>query len=256
MKRILIITAVALGCIFMDAFTAHSQTRRGVVTASSTVITRTRIQKEKNPVKIKWQHNIDATVSDFYSATYTGGWRFGNFLFLGFGTGIQVYPRVIPWSDDKTFILTNIDKSHDPEHLKDYNSIDDFMGEGYHNPSRIAVPLYAQMKLRFLKSRVAPYLTASGGLLIQGGCYSDSSTSDWDPYYGTYTYKKFYNDGVAPTGYAEIIVGIDIRLKNESNISLGLGPIWTGQQDGYLTTISDHDLYNRAIGCFKLGYSF
>lgn len=225
MKRILIITAVALGCIFLDAFTAHSQTRRGVVTASSTVITRTRIQKEKKPVKTKWQNNIDATVTQHYDISYTGGWRMGNLFFIGFGTGVHVHPNLIPYDRD-ALAEAVID-------AKDNHT--------YYSPGRISVPLYAQMRFYFSKRKVAPYLAVSGGLLFQSAV--DLNGNDYgEDYDGRY---------VEGTGYGDVFFGADFRLKNSSSIALSVGIMFYDKTDYLAPNYSD-----IALAGVRLGYSF
>ena len=184
------------------------------------VVTRTKI---KNPIKIRWQNNIDVTVSEHYQLSYTGGWRFGNFFYFGFGTGVQYYTNVIPWDENGRFEIADI--SEEMEYIN-------------YAPSKIAVPIYAQLRFRFLKTRVSPYLSATGGLVLQTFCAHEGGS--------------YYKDGIEGLYYADVFVGIDVRLKNDSSISLGLGPIFTGQEENYLSS----EGYTRATGGFKLGYSF
>lgn len=221
MKRIILIILI---CILSGSFATHAQNRGGTVTASSMVVTRTKI---KNPIKIRWQNNIDVTVSEHYQLSYTGGWRFGNFFYFGFGTGVQYYTNVIPWDENGSFEIADIS-----EEMKDIN----------YAPSKIAVPIYAQLRFRFLKTRVSPYLSATGGLVFQTFCAHE----------GDYKTGSYYKDGIEGLYYADVFVGIDVRLKNDSSISLGLGPIFTGQDENYLSS----EGFTRAIGGFKLGYSF
>ena len=266
MKKLFILITIAAGCIFSDAFNAYSQNRRGVVTASSTVITRTRIQKERKKMDIKWQHNIDATITNHYQLTYTGGWRFGNFFFLGFGTGLQVYPNVLPWGESETHKaeFSVISNSYDESLLTDipegYYTYDD-LRDKYHNPSRIAVPLYLHTKFRFMKTRVAPFLSASGGLMFNGYLSCDDSQRGYDSSYGDFKYDRYYKNGAEVVYYADIMLGIDIRFRNESSLTIGVGPIFTGQDDDYpsiyyLMEDLDDGTAKRASAGIRLGYSF
>lgn len=247
MKRILIIAAFAVATLLCDTYVAHCQTKGGVVSASSVVVTRTKVKKVKEPIKIKWQNNIDATITQHYAVTYTGGWRFGNFMFLGFGTGVQVHPKVLPWDENGMFVLKGEDKQDIRDMKANYDS---------YNPSRISVPIHAQVRFRFMKTKVAPYLAASGGLLINGDSYGDDVMNrDYDSEIGYYWYENHYKkNGLKGTYYGEVLIGVDFRLKNSSSISFGLGPMWTGQKENYLYGYDSEE--GMAIGGFKLGYSF
>lgn len=235
MKRLLIFVALVLSCLLSDVTEAYSQGRRGVVTSSYTEINRTRIQKE--PIKIKWQNSVDLTYCENIGVTYTGGWRFGNFMYLGFGAGIKVNLSVVPWDDNDMF---NSDKLN----IEGYPTI-----EEYHTyyAGRIQIPVYVHMKFRFMKTKVSPYLSASGGFHIYRSMYNDTS--------GLKTLEK---GGIHCGGYAEGMIGVDFRLKNDSNISLGLGPWYEGMKENgnvYYTGSYNFDNEPVLFG-IKLGYLF
>ena len=219
MKQLITLAVIAFSFIFSDAFVAYAQNRGGVVSASSMVVTRTRIKKQRD---IRWQNNIEAAVTEgHYDAAYAGGWRFDNFLFLGFGSGVQVYEHVIPDLD--------------------YQGLRDFYNKNandghYYCPSRIAVPVYAQMKLYFMKTKVSPYLSASGGFLLQGNLYEDGD--------------RLYKEGINGTGYADITFGADFKLKNNKSLSLGLYFPITGEMAGIGYS------YMKGNGGYKLTFSF
>lgn len=229
MKRLIIIVAIAASCFFSDAYSALAQSRTGVVTASSMVVTRTKI---KSPTKIRWQDNIYATttLTQHHEIAYSGGWRFGNFLFMGFGAGVQMYPNVLPWDENSV-----IDMNNKGEDLK-------LDGDKYYSPSKIAVPVFAQIKFRFLKTRISPYLYGKGGLLCQGMVAHE----------GDYRTGKYYKDGIDVVYYATFSFGLDIKLNDESSISLGLGPILTGQEENYLDPSED----TRITTGINLEFSF
>lgn len=205
MKRIIVISLL---CILSGSFATYAQNRGGTVTASSMVVTRTKL-----PSNIRWQNSIEATVSDFYSLSYVGGWRFSNSLFFGFGTGLQIFPNLLHWDR-----YENLD-------MEELQKLDK---DKYYSPSRIALPIYAHVKLRFLKTKVSPYLAASGGLIVGSSGSKDVT--------GVY--------------YADCFVGVDFKLNNKSSIALGLGPIWNGQE----SIILQEDGYSG--GGYKLVYSF
>lgn len=207
MKQIIVISLL---CILSGSFATLAQNRGGTVTASSMVVTRTKL-----PSNIRWQNSIEATVSDFYSLSYIGGWRFSNALFFGFGTGLQVFPNLLHWDTDDSLFNSELEELQKLDKSK------------YYSPSRIALPVYAHVKFRFLKTKISPYLSASGGLLI-GSSGSEDVT-------GVY--------------YADCFVGVDFKLKEKSSIALGLGPIWNGQE-----TILEENGYSG--GGYKLVYSF
>ncbi len=255
MKRYFVIFAI-VAALFADTFTASSQSRRGAMTSSTTVITRTRIHKEKDPIKIKWQHSVDLTYTQFIGATYTGGWRFGNFLYLGFGTGIQVNPRVMPW--DENGIYTVYDFRDKDQDIEGYNTLEI---DGTYLAGRVQVPVYVHMKFRFMKTKVSPYLSVSGGFNVYRSLTYQKNEGEYDYNYGYYTPTIVGKGGVHGGEYAEAMIGVDFRLKNGSDISFGLGPIWQGSANGsrsiYFSEYSGVS-YSDAepLGGFKLGYSF
>lgn len=232
MKRavIILIATIAANVFLSDVFVAHAQNRGGTVTASSMIVTRTKIKKPKEPVKIRWQNNIDVATTghDHHQLSYTGGWRFGNFFYFGFGTGVQYYPNVLPWDENGKLDMTTLSEDMKEE-----------LENSYYNPSQIAVPVYAQVKFRFLKGRISPFLSASGGLIFQGW----ASMEEYD--------KIYCKDGVEGLPFFDAVVGVDFKLKNDSIISFGIGPVLTGQNARYPKAEED-----RSTGCFKLGFSF
>lgn len=259
MKHFFIIFTI-VAALFADTFTASSQSRRGAMTSSTTVINRTRIHKKMD---IKWQHNIDATISNYYQLTYTGGWRFGNFFFLGFGTGILVYPNVLPWGESQvakgefSVISNSYSYNYGTDVPEGYYTYDD-LHDKYHNPSRIAVPLYLHTKFRFMRTKVAPFLSASGGLMFNGYLSCDDNQRGYDPSYGDFKYDRYYKNGADVVYYADIMLGIDIRFRNKSSLTIGVGPIFTGQDNYYpsVSYLKGEEREKRAVGGLRLGYSF
>lgn len=259
MRRVLIFVAVALGCFLADATEAYSQ-RRGTVTSSYTEITRTRVVKERKKIPIRWQHTVDLTYSQFIGATYTGGWRFGNFLYLGFGTGVQVnYMRVMPWDENGQYVISDFRGDYADQKIEGYNTFEDV--DGTYQAGRVQVPVYVHVKFRFLKKKVSPYLSASGGFNVYRSLGYEKGSEEYDPDYGYYTAYTVSKGGIHAGGYAEAMIGVDFRLRNDSNITFGLGPIWQGIADGYDRNIYFYDDYvntdnDDALVGFKLGYSF
>ena len=240
MKRLIIIAAIAAISFLSDSFAVHAQSRTGVVTASSMVVTRTKV---RNPIKVQWQDKFEFTYTEHYQVSYTGGWRFGNFLFLGFGAGVQVYPNVIPWDENGTYSI-KFPKNENPNDVLDDSK--------YYSTSKIAVPIYAQIRFRFLKTAVSPYLSGSGGWLFQNN-FLFTEGREHDPELGECRLYSYETNDMNGCYYAEVFVGADVRLKNGAGVSLGLGPIWTGQ-DGHYLNPREND--TRAIGGFKLELSF
>ena len=215
------IAAIAFVFCFSDAFVAYAQNRGGVVSASSMVVTRTRIKKQRD---IRWQNNVDIGVMGHrLDVMYSGGCRFGNLLYLGLSTGLQAYKNMVPSvvDDTKTFL----------QNAKETKT--------YYYPSRLAVPIMAQAKFYFIKKTVSPYLSVSPGLLYQ-------STIDFDTKYNGYTIDNEF------ITYGEISFGADFKLKNNKSVSLGLFfPVCDPDEMGGI----GYQYVAGDAGC-KLSYSF
>ena len=95
---------------------------------------------------------------------------------------------------------------------------------------------YAQMKFYFMKTKVSPYLSLSGGGLIPGGCFNDEGA--------------IIPDSINVVGYSDISLGADVKLKNGKSVAIGLYfPITTERRGvGYSNMQGD--------GGYKLTYSF
>ena len=248
MKRIITIACIAFCLLLSGAFTAHAQSRGGVVTASSMVVTRTKVKKPSN---IKWQNNVDLLVSEHYQLSYTGGWRFGNFMFLGFGAGVQYYQKALPkhYSEAIRINKVNLENFTKPEGERFYTQED--FSDGYYNPSKIAVPIYGQAKFRFTKGRFAPFIGASYGILITRGCdYLGTVRTSTN---GVNHDADDYELPVKCVSYLEGMFGLDVRVNDKSSISLSFGPICTGQKE---EPLSKRENIERVTGGFRLGYSF
>ena len=158
-----------------------------------------------------------------YDALYSGGCRFGNFLFLGLSTGLQAYKDMVPVVvDDFDAFIQNSKET-----------------KTYYYPSQLAVPVMAQAKFHFIKKTVSPYLSVSPGMLYQ-------STMDIDTKYNDYSTD---NEFII---YGEVSFGADFKLKNNKSVSLGIYfPICDPDEMGGIGYS-----YVAGNGGYKLTYSF
>lgn len=122
-----------------------------ITSSSSLVITK----KALDPVKRGYQSDVRlATCPTFgpydktsIEATYTGGYRFGNTLYLGAGVGLNYNTR----SGDFIEQAGGSFKSR-------FNI----------SPAKLTVPLFAQARVYFSKNRISPFVDATAGAMIAG----------------------------------------------------------------------------------------
>lgn len=189
MKKLFLTAALALLCA-----SSYAQ----LIQSSSLIVTKKTIE----PVKRGYQSDIRLSLLCFgepdqttTEITYAGGYRFGNALFLGAGVGVNYNAWSGQYVDPKS------------------NHGDGGYSSAYDIPSaEITVPVFAQVRVYFLKKRVSPFIDATGGAMI---------TSKGEIVYGK------NNDMTAKygrtTGYGTLSLGVNCRMVKKSSIYLLVG---------------------------------
>ncbi len=128
-----------------------------LITTSQTTTTTKTVKKPKKPRKILdpvargFEHSVEFTNRNGEDPYYAGGldyilgYRFGNYLFLGGGLGLNFHSEYGSgrWSDS--------------DYWDNYNTI-------------IGVPLYLHGRVYFTKTRCQPYLSLSTGVYLSSPC--------------------------------------------------------------------------------------
>lgn len=124
-----------------------------ITSSSSLVITK----KALDPVKRGYQSDVrlgtcytfdsyDSYGKTSIEATYTGGYRFGNTLYLGAGVGLNYNTR-------------------SGNFIQDEGCFDNWFNI---SPAKLTVPLFAQARVYFSKNRISPFVDATAGAMIAG----------------------------------------------------------------------------------------
>lgn len=233
MKRLLLIfAAIALSLSSVEA----QQDRRysqGVFTETTTV-TRYKVEKpvkEKTLYEIKSGYQQEVSLGWWWMPptdhsalrlSYIGGYRLGNHLFAGVGAGLDV-----------GILYTNKVYAYEDSYHDMYN----FEGlYGYHDMpmQSVAIPLYANIKVYFTKTGVAPYLSFSAGARFSTPkkikVYDTSGSMEQIIKYGA----------VMP--FFEVATGINCRISDSNSFTF---------QFGYYTQrITRIESYNYGAGFY------
>ncbi len=195
MKKLLLSAALVLLCA-----SGYAQ----LVQTSSLIVTKKTPKPKKTlePVKRGYQSDVRIGVyccmlshestQTTIEATYAGGYRFGNTLFIGAGAGVNTNT----WSGQ------HIDLDGKYESTRFYIS-----------SARITVPVFAQIRAYFLKKRVSPFIDATGGAMI---------TSNGEIAYGEYSNRMTAKYG-RTTGYGTLSLGVNYRMTDKSAMYLLVG---------------------------------
>lgn len=138
-----------------------------MISSSSLTITKPKLP----PVKSGFQSSVEAgygggveSCPSTLFVSYIGGYRFGNALFVGAGTGIDFNTDHVGKNDIASELSGLLESGHEV-------SVEDFVNSSL-NVTMVDVPLFAHVKVYFLKERVSPYLSLS-----VGGVFSSKQTA-------------------------------------------------------------------------------
>lgn len=210
MKRVILIFAATALLLSNTKAQEDSRYSQGVLTETTT-ITRTKIEKpkkerEKFDVIRGYQQDISIgwwwTCTEYSSlrAAYIGGYRFNNYLFAGIGIGLDVrtvsyYQDYTAYKDDRKYYCNGEIYAELPMQL-------------------IAVPLFANFKAYFTKTKVVPYFSFSAGARF--------STPKKFDFYDDKELECTQNYG-AIKPFFDLAIGVNYRLSNNKTIFLQCG---------------------------------
>lgn len=207
MKRIILIFAAIL--LLLPA--AEAQYSQGVLTETTTV-TRTKIEKpkkERQKFDAKRGYQQEASIGCWWSLgnkrdylalrfSYIGGMRFNNYFFAGIGTGLDIGLSNI--YNTGLYIYCSV--YHGTDHISDM-------------PMQIiAIPLFANIKVYFSRTQVAPYLSFSAGAR-----FSSPKKAKVD---GFHIEEKIIKYG-AVKPFFEVNFGLDIHCSQKHSYILQFG---------------------------------
>lgn len=182
MKKILLFM-VACVCF---SVCAHAQ----LVQSSSLVVTK----RAMSPVRKGFQSDLRlgvtfGNIGEYIAPeiTYTAGYRFGNAFYLGAGAGLSVNAR---------------STKNEGGFVRDTYGVETY--HWYIQSAKVAVPVFAHMRVYFLNRRVSPFLDATGGVMFASkGRLIYGENKDM-----TCTYHR-------NMGFATLSLGVDYRLNDK-----------------------------------------
>lgn len=213
MKRFLFAAALLLSSV-----SGYAQ----LVQSSSLIVTK----KALDPVARGYQSDVRIGVMSLgyhgqttIEATYAGGYRFGNTLYIGAGVGVNYNT----WSGQYV----------EPEHYGKHKQ--------FGIPSaKITVPLFAQIRVYFLKSRISPFVDATGGVMLTSGGevgYGYRGYYEGSEYRDEYEKTAKYGRSM---GYGTLSLGVNYRMTDKSSVYLLVG----GRLYGARVMQADEEFYH------------
>lgn len=147
---------------------------------------------------------------------YIGGYRFNHHLFVGVGTGLNFGAGY----NFKPYVIE--------DHFHIYRAPTSIIGwddsSDYNLPfQKLSIPLYAHFKVYFMKTRLAPFLAFSGGVLFSAPkkleVYENDGRS-YSPKFGDYIRTEKYG---AVTGMFEVMPGVNYQYSNNLGFNFQFG---------------------------------
>ena len=246
MKRLILIAVVILLSFSVAEAQQDERYSQGVFTQTTTV-TRTKIERPKRekPERPKnyakrgfqqqasfgWWWTDNRLDDKNYSAlrfSYIGGMRFNDYFFAGVGAGLDIGVS----NTDKPIVRKSERGWYEVDNER---YIDGYCSNKLMPMQSIAIPLFVNIKGYFLKTRVAPYLSFSGGARLSSG----KKLMIYDEY-GNYEDQLRYG---AFKPFFEIAAGINYRKSADRNFTFQFG-YYTHKIKEFNSCIADFDLYD------------
>ena len=246
MKRLVLLFLFA---ILLSPFVAIAQsgdkvTGAMVVTTTETIVKQPVVTPKEEPVKEKsgrkglktvdfkkgYQQEVSVAYSPLFNGrvismfniNYIGGYRINQHLFVGLGTGLDFgcsynfRPYVM---EDDGLVCSG------PSEY--YQEDNDEGGIAALPIQEVSIPLYANFRVYFMKTRWAPFLSFSAGMRISGAkkleVYSSKNVGSYwyeDKEFDQYLYTDKYG---AVTGMFEVMPGVSFQYNKKLAFNFQFG---------------------------------
>ncbi len=264
MKRLVLFLSIAsLSSSFISvAQNQDKVTGAMVVTTTETIVKQPVVTPKEEPVKEKrerkglkivdfkkgYQQEVSLAYSlltgSMLNINYIGGFRINQHLFVGLGTGLDFgcsynfKPYIM---EDDGLVCSGPSKYYEED--------SDEWGWAELPVQKVSIPLYANFRVYFMKTRWAPFLSFSAGLRISGAkkleVYSSKNVGSYwyedNKEFDQYLYTDKYG---AVTGMFEVMPGVSFQYNKKLalNFQFGYATKGTSYRDDFM---GDDDFETR-----------
>lgn len=157
-----------------------------------------------------------------FNINYIGGYRINQHLFVGLGTGLDFgcSYNFKPYIMEDDGLVCSGPSKHYVEDSDEWGSVELPI-------QKVSIPLYANFKVYFMKTRWAPFLSFSAGMRISGAkkleVYSSKNVGSYwyeDKEFDQYLYTDKYG---AVTGMFEVMPGVSFQYNKKLAFNFQFG---------------------------------
>lgn len=226
---------------------AQKNTISGAMIIQNTDVIKTKKQFATADIKTGYQQEASFAYSlmwdtgSMFNFNYIGGWRFNRYFYAGIGTGLD-----FSGYNERQFVGEYMDGS-DYSYTASYpgitnqGSTEEKIGKEYIgcwtslSNQVLAIPLYAHLRVYFLKTKWSPFLAFSAGMRISASkkldVYEAIEDSDyWSSRYTIGDYKRTEKYG-AVTGIFEVMPGVSYQYSRDMAFNFQFGYATRGNND-------------------------
>ncbi len=260
MKRLVLFFLLA---ILSSPFVAIAQsgdkvTGAMVVTTTETIVKQPVVTPKEEPVKEKrgrkglktvdfkkgYQQEVSLAYSmvvadwraiSMFNINYIGGYRINQHLFVGLGTGLDFgcnYNFMPYVMEDEAGVYSG---PHTNVSVDIYPILP---------IQKVSIPLYANFKVYFMKTRWTPFLSFSAGMRISGAkkleVYSSKGQYSWNKYFDQYLRTEKYG---AVTGMFEVMPGVSFQYNKKLAFNFQFGYATRQTYDWEKDWFTSNDVY-------------
>lgn len=186
-------------------------------------------------VSLAYSMVVDWLSISMFNINYIGGYRINQYLFVGLGTGLDFgcnYNFMPYVMEDENYVYsgphTNVSVDVNPQLPI----------------QKVSIPLYANFKVYFMKTRWAPFLSFSAGMRISGAkkleVYSSKGQYSWDKYFDQYLRTEKYG---AVTGMFEVMPGVSFQYNKKLAFNFQFGYATRQTYDWEKDWFTSNDVY-------------
>ncbi len=213
---------------------AQKNTISGAMIIQNTDVIKTKKQFATADIKTGYQQEASFAYSfmwdtgSMFNFNYIGGWRFNRYFYAGIGTGLD-----FSGYNEKQFVGECRDGYTyryitSPYYINDVGSAEEKIGKEYIDEwsslsnQVLAIPLYAHLRVYFLKTKWSPFLAFSAGMRLSASKKLDVYEASGSYSYSIGDYKRTEKYG-AVTGMFEVMPGVSYQYSRDMAFNFQFG---------------------------------